>query len=153
MTGELGICAAAFFRSKGKNVVTENEFLMGVSMNSRWMPYGDAERLLSVLISEKIVSKDGEYVRPCFDPASVDVPVGYRPPQDLLRKKQEDVFQTLVSMAASADIDKKDFLSSCRNVQRALDVDVEVAAVIVLRDKGLDVSKIAGSVSETVKVR
>ena len=153
MTGELGICAAAFFRSKGKNVVTENEFLMGVSMNNRWMPYGDAERLLSVLIAEKIVSKEGEYVRPCFDPASIDVPVGYRPPQDILGKKQEDVFQTLVSMAAAADIDRKDFLSSCRNVQRALDVDVEVAAVIVLRDKGTDVSKISEMVLDAVKGR
>ena len=153
MSDELRICAAAFFRSKGKNVITENEFLMGVSMNNRWMPYGDAERLLSAMVSSKILSKDGEYVRPCFDVAAVDVPVGYKPPSDILANTSEDVFQTLMARASSADIDRKDFLSSCRAIQKKMDIDIEVAAVILLRDKGVDVSDLIGKVSDLVKGR
>jgi hypothetical protein len=153
VTDVLRICAAAFFRSKGKNVITENEFLMGVSMNNRWMPYGEAERLLSSMISAGLVSKDGEYVRPCFDVAGVDVPVGYRPPGDILAGRSEDVFRTLMQRASSADIDRKDFLSSCRAVQKRLGVDVEVAAVILLRDKGIDVSDLLDWVCSLVKGR
>jgi len=153
VSDELRICAAAFFRNKGKNVITENEFLMGISMNNRWMPYGDAERLLSSMITSKVVSKDGEYVRPCFDVAAVNVPVGYKPSKDILGKIPEDLFQTLIARASAADIDKKDFLSSCRSIQKRMDIDIEVAALILLRDKGADVSDLIGKVSDLVKGR
>jgi len=153
VSDELKMCAAAFFRSKGKNVITGNEFLMGVSMNNRWMPYGDAERLLSAMIASRILSKDGEYVRPCFEVAAVDVPAGYRPPDDILSKTSEDVFQMLMARAASADIDRKEFLSLCRSIQKRMDVDIEVAALILLRDKGAKVSDITEKVSDLVKGR
>lgn len=151
---ELRLCTAAFFRSKGKSVITEQEFLMGVSMNMRWMPYGDAEKLLAAMIKSGAVGKDGEYVRPKFDVNSIDVPVGYKPSADILKIKQpEDVFQTLVSKAAAAGIDKKDLLSYCRTIQKKLNVDIEVAALMALRDKGVDVSADAEKVYGMVKER
>ena len=49
MADEYVVCTAAFFRNKGKNVITENEFLMVISMDLHWMPYGKAKVLLGEL--------------------------------------------------------------------------------------------------------
>ncbi len=150
----LKIFAAAFFRSKGKGVVTENEFLMDVSMNRRWMPYGDAERVLKEMISNGSVSKDGEYIRPGFDVSGVDVPVGYRPPADLSEMfLKEDVFQTLLSRSSEIGIDKKEFLAMCRTLQKKMNIEVEAAALIVLRDHGASISVFADDVYSAVSKR
>ena len=72
MTSELTVCAAAFLRNKGKTVVAENEFLMGVSMDYHWMPYGDAKKLLDILIRSDIFKKNGEYLKASFELSDVD---------------------------------------------------------------------------------
>ena len=84
MTSELTVCAAAFLRNKGKTVVAENEFLMGMSMDYHWMPYGDAKKLLDILIRSDIFKKNGEYLKASFELSDVDVPVAYRPSESLM---------------------------------------------------------------------
>lgn len=167
---DIRLCIAAFFRSKGKNVVTVDEFLMGVSMNMRWMPYPEAEKLLSVSVTNGLVEKDGDYVRPIFDINSVEVPAGYRPATDLLASvpeavaknkepapktdvQSEDILPKLIAKAVSMDIDRKDFMSYCRTIQKKMNIDIEVAAVMVLRDNGADVSDLIDPIREAVKGR
>lgn len=173
---DIRLCIAAFFRSKGKNVVTSDEFLMGISMNMRWMSYKDAERLLSFSAANGLVEIDGEYVRPLFDITSIDIPVGYRPSTDILASvpadavpaekaadmktvdetavaEQEDVLPKLIAKAVSMDIDRKDFMSYCRTIQKKMNIDIEVAAIMVLRDNGADVSDMIAPVRNAVKGR
>jgi Uncharacterized protein conserved in archaea len=152
---ELRTVTAAFFRSKGKTVVTEKEFLMGVSMTLRWMPHGDAEKLLKAMIKGGAVIKDGEYIKPSFDVSEVDVPIGYRPSKDLIAGNDEavDVFQTLLGLSADVMIDRKEFMAQCRNIQKKMNVEIEVAALIVLRDHGVPVSGYVEKVQEAVSKR
>jgi len=150
---ELRTVTAAFFRSKGKTVVTEKEFLMGVSMNMRWMPHNDAEKLLKTMIKGGVVTKEGEYIKPSFDVSEVDVPLGYRPSKDLIAGNDEDIFQTLLGLAADVMIDRKEFLAQCRNVQKRMNVEIEVAALTVLRDHGVPVSGYIEKVQEAVSKR
>jgi len=150
---ELRTVTAAFFISKGKTVVTEKEFLMGVSMNLRWMPHGDAEKLLKAMIKNGAVIKEGEYIKPSFDISEVDVPIGYRPSKDIITGNDEDIFQTLLGLAADVMIDRKEFLAQCRSIQKKMNVEIEVAALIVLRDHGVPVSGYAERVQEAVLKR
>ena len=150
---ELRTVAAAFFRSKGKTVVTEKEFLMGVSMNLRWMPHGDAEKLLKAMMKGGAVIKEGEYIKPSFDVSEVDVPIGYRPSKDILAGNDEDIFQTLLGLAADVMIDRKEFLAQCRSIQKKMNVEIEVAALIVLRDNGVPVNGYIEKVQEAVSKR
>lgn len=155
MTDEYTICAAAFFRNKGKNVITESEFLMVISMDLHWMPYGKAKQLLSVLLSKGILIKNGELLKPSFDIPEIEVPVAYRPSDGLISSliqtntakpaprpapAGDDLLPSMIAAAAKKGIEKRDFISEANSISKRLDIDMLVAALIVLRDRGLDIS-------------
>lgn len=158
MADDIEVCTAAFFKSKGKGVVTENEFLMDVSMTRRWMPYGDAERLLAAMLASGTVRIEDGYVRPSIDVRRIDVPVGFRPSADMAAGvpapvQEEDAFRVLMDMAAGMDMDRKEFLGMCRTLQKRMNIEIEAAAAIVLRDRGADVSGVAERVCSAISAR
>ena len=152
---ELRLCTAAFFRSRGKTVVTENEFLMGISMNMRWMPYSDAETLLSLILKKNLAENDGEYIRPKFDVGTVDVPVGYRPPATIISVPvmSTDPFQTLLADVSKIGVDRKELLSRCRIIQKKMDIEIEAAAMIVLKEMGVNISEYIDEMYRVVSER
>ncbi len=158
MTEELAVCAAAYFRSIGKDVSTADEFTMGASLDLKWMSPSDAKLLLSALTRAGFVTQRDGFVRPAADPGSVDVPLAYRPSKELLESlhsksqtsekapkaepsgQTEDMFPKLMDVAVSNGMQRRDFIQSCNKIQKRLDIEVAVAALIVLRDAGVDVS-------------
>lgn len=160
MTDELTVCAAAFLRNKGKSVITENEFLMGISMDLRWMPHSDAKKVLAALLAQGIFEKNGEYLKPAFDTSKVDVPVAYRPPPGFAKQLKsnvpaddsiaEDLFPLLMSEAVNAGMEKRDFISESNLIQKKLNVDIAAAGLIVLRDHGVDIGPISDRVYRSV---
>ncbi|MDR0791258.1 MAG: DUF2240 family protein [Methanomassiliicoccaceae archaeon] len=161
---ELRFTAAAFFRNKGKNVVTENEFVMGISMDLRWVPPTDAKDVLSLLLHEGHLKKDGEYIRPAFDVHAVDVPLGFRPSGDLVLKAKrpkksaaplpsDDLLSELMAKAESLGMKRKDFVVSVNAIQKRLNVDIEVAALLMLRDNGIDIGAYTERAYEAVAKR
>ena len=154
----LRLSAAAFFRGRGKTVVTENEFVMGISLDLRWMSPDDAKELLRLLVSEGHLKNDGKYLRPAFDVHATDVPLGFRPSPECLKNKKnrppaEDIMAELMAKAESTGLEKKDFIVSANAVQKRANVDIEVAALIILREKGVDISIYADRVYRLISER
>jgi len=158
---QLKFTAAAFFRSKGKNVVTENEFLMGISMDLRWMTPGETKELISLLISNGILEKDGEYLRPKIDVGAVAVPIGFRPNADMLKLKQkaaspppaDGLLAELMAKAESAGMRRKDFIVAVNALQKRMNIDIEIASILLLRENGIDVSGYYDAAYETIAKR
>ncbi len=146
------VCTAAFFRSLGKDVATEKEFNMVVSLTLRWLPAKDAPGLVKALAADGCVSVKDGYIRPLIDIDSVTVPITYKLP-DALRERaanpapkapaaQKDLFETLIDMAVANGMTLKDFNAECRKAVKSLGVVPAVAGLLVLRDMGVDVSAI-----------
>ena len=167
MTDEYTVCAAAFFRNKGKNVITEKEFTMVVSMDLHWMPYVKAKQLLAALISKGILIRNGEFVKPSFEISDVDVPVAYRPSAELIDSLVEiktepaasrpapaggDLLPSMIEEAVKKGIQKREFVAESNAVSKKLDIDMLAAALVVLRDKGVDISpyidRVYGEIAE-----
>ena len=165
MTDEYTICTAAFFRNKGKNVITETEFLMVISMDLHWMPYGKAKQLLALLISKGALVKNGEYLKPSFEISDIEVPVAYRPSESLImslsQKTEEkpqpkpapagdDLLPSMISAALECGMQKRDFVSEANALSKKLDIDMLAAALIVLKDRGADIDPFADRVYQAV---
>ena len=165
MTDEFTICAAAFFRNKGKNVITESEFLMVISMDLHWMPYSKGKTLLSNLLAKNIIVKNGDYLKPNFEVSDVDVPVAYRPSENLISMLSQsqpekaasnapadgDLLPYMIAAATDAGVEKRTFISESNSISKRLDIDMLVAALIVLRDKGIDIAPFTDRVYDAVK--
>ena len=168
MVDELTICTAAFFRSIGKDVATSQEFIMGASLELKWMPPSDAKRLLQALVTRGIVTESDGFVRPASDLSSIDVPIGYRPPKDIIPSgapapkcqtsgpapsgdAPADVFPTLMALAVSAGMDRRDFIKNCNTIQKKLNIEIGVAALIVLRDAGTDITPYVETVYDSIR--
>jgi hypothetical protein len=154
------LSAAAFFRNKGKNVVTENEFIMCISMDLRWMRPAEARDLLTLLVSEGHLENDGQHIRPTFDVHATDVPLGFRPSADILGMKRRpsgppagDVLAELMAKAESIGLKRKDLIVSANAVQKRMNVDIEIAVLLMLRENGVDISEYTGRVSELISER
>ena len=163
MTDEYTVCAAAFFRNKGKNVIGEAEFLMGISLDFHWMPYGKAKELLAALLSKKILVKNGDVLKPSFEISEIEVPVAYRPSDSLmssLSKSQpansgtkptgDDLLSSMIAEAEKKGLEKRTFISEANSLSKKLGVDMLAAALIILRDAGVDITSFADRVYEAL---
>ncbi len=84
MANEIQTCAAAFFRTSGKDIATTDEFVMTASLELKWMAPSKAKKLLALLENEgAVVCKNG-YVRLSPDLSGIDLPMAYRPSPELL---------------------------------------------------------------------
>lgn len=165
---ELKICTAAFFRNKGKEVITVMELIMTISLDLRWMDATTASRFVKVIVSEGLVtSTQDNLLKASKELGTIDVPVAYKPSKELLEfirsapsDKKENMDHTeplkttnkassksdkdallpkMMDLATSVGMQKGIFISECNKIVKRLNVDMEVAALIVLRDKGVDV--------------
>ncbi|MBP6021240.1 MAG: DUF2240 family protein [Candidatus Methanomethylophilaceae archaeon] len=177
MNEELRTCTAAFFRNKGKDVITVKELTMTISLDLRWMPVKEAARFAELIVAEGIVTKTQDsLLKPSEEIKALDVPVAYKPSKDLLnyivtakppvQSKPAEVrkpaappkasgapLPKLVAMAESKGIKKGAFIAECNKIVKKLNVDMEVAALIVLRDLGADVSGMYGEVYDFVSAK
>lgn len=155
MAGDLEMCAAAFFRTIGKDVATPDEFVMGVSLGQKWMTPSEAKAVLKTMVNSGVLIYNGGYIRPGKDVEGLDVPLAYLPPKDLAERSSEaskpkaapgpakadgeeqpeDMFHILMDAAVAAGIQRREFIQECNRIQKMLDIDIAVAALIVLRDR------------------
>ena len=162
MADEATICAAAYFRSVGKDVTTPDEFVMISSLELKWMSPSDSKLLLKMLLEAGILTKKGDFVRTATDLSGLDVPLAYRPSAQLMdmihsgkapvkapepkKETEPDMFHVLMDVAKEKGIQTKDFVPACSRIQKRLDIDIAAAALIVLRDNGVDISPYIGKV-------
>ena len=165
MTDEYTVCAAAFFRNKGKNLISETEFLMAISLDFHWMPYRPAKQLLAALLLKGILVKNGELLKPTFEISEIEVPVAYRPSDELISSLSKnvpakteskpsgdgDLLPSMIAAATEKGLEKRIFISEANSLSKKMGTDMLAASLIILRDEGVDISSYADRVYEAMK--
>lgn len=157
MADEFEVCTAAFFRSKGKDVVTEEEFYMEISLGLKWMSHADSKLLKKALVEKGILVCSNGLLRPARDLGEVQVPLMYKPSAELKKSlsgtsekpvpkapakktvpEEGDIFVEMIGIAEANGLQKGKFVSESNILKKKLGVDTCVAALILLRDAGVD---------------
>jgi len=140
---ELKQSIAVLFRRKGKDFLTEREFVFSASMDLRWFSPKDAQRLLDAGISGGYLQRKNGNVFPTFDFAQIDVPIDYKPTSAIFEhaaKREQDLFSEIVEKIVKArSVPKREVVSRVNKKQEMLGIDVEPAALLVASDYGLSV--------------
>ncbi len=139
---DLRYAIALLFKRKGREELTEREFVLSASMDLRWFPPRDAQRLLQLGLETKLLESHGGNIRPAFAIDAVDVPRDFVPTSktlDVPTPVSEDVFLRIVdALVAHTKSDRRGIIATINAVQEKMDVDIEVAALVAARQAGLD---------------
>ncbi len=132
---------ALLFRRKGRDSLSEKEFVLSASMELRWFTPKDAQKLLDLGLTGGYLKRQNGGISPTFDWSSVEVPLDYKPGQDIfnnVKKSNVDLFSEIVEkIVRTKSVPKREVVSRVNKKQELLGIDVEPAALLVLSDYGL----------------
>jgi hypothetical protein len=129
------------FRTKGRERLTQSEFVVALSLDRDWFSPEQAKRLVDVATTEGELDRDEDGLAPTFDPHAVAVPEGFEPDDDILRGRS--TFERALEQVTGAGVAKQDAVAGINQLQSELGVTVEAAAVVYARREGVDVAGVA----------
>ncbi|MGD1060731.1 MAG: DUF2240 family protein [Methanomassiliicoccales archaeon] len=152
---ELETSLALLFKRKGKNVLTEKEFVFSASMDFRWLSPKEAQMLLELGIKRGLLESRDGFVKPTFHYKDLDIPVSFHPSKDVLKDDAEQSTFALIldDIARTTGQKKREIVAKVNKIQEKLGVDVEVAALAIAKDSGVDVSKYVDRVRTEILAR
>ncbi|MUW15934.1 DUF2240 family protein [Halorubrum sp. CBA1125] len=140
----LEVAVAVPFKQRGRERLGEGEFVVALSLDRDWFSPDQAKRLADVAIGRGLVDEaDGDLVAR-FDPDDVAVPEGFTPDEEILR--EQSTFETALDAIVAAGVEKQRAVAAINERQRALAVTIEAAAVLVAREHGAAVDRLAADV-------
>jgi len=132
----LEIAVAAPFKHMRKERLQRSEFIFYVAIDRKWMNKEQANRLLERAMEEGLVEIDGGTIRPLFDLASVEIPLGFKPTSDLLTGAESPCDDLIARIAAATGKPAREIAAEINQVISG-DFDgnlrLEAAAVIVAK--------------------
>src|SRR5207247_6870983 len=87
-----------------RDELSEREFVLSASMDLRWFPPRDAQRLLQIGLETKLLESHDGTIRPGFDVSKVEVPRDYVPTTAILSSPtpaEADLFVRIVDGLAA----------------------------------------------------
>ncbi|MEF8869524.1 MAG: DUF2240 family protein [Haloarculaceae archaeon] len=138
----LRVVVAAPFRRNGRERLSENDFIVDLSMKRRWFTPEQAQRVVDVALSEGLVERgDADSLVASFDPREVSIPEGFSPDESVVQRRS--TFERVLDSLTDAGFEKQESVAGVNRLQADLEVTVEAAAVLYARRQGLDVGPLA----------
>lgn len=137
---ELPRIVAVPFRKKAASALTENEFVLALSLDLKWFSPEQAKVVILNAEKEGLLRREGSSLIPGFDVSAVDIPIGFRPDASIFEKKSS--FERIVDRIASGrkmERQKVVALINRKLEQLSRMVEIEAAAIIVARESDVDV--------------
>src|SRR6266571_4723307 len=134
---------AALFQMRGRDTITESDFVFDASMKLRWFTPKEAQRLLQIGIDRGLLRASAQDVRATFDVGGIAVPVNYRPGPEVLAvpARPADLFaRLLLRLQGATGEGPQPIVARINRAQERLGVDAEVAAALECSARGVVIS-------------
>lgn len=129
------------FRQDGVEQLRESQFVVALSLDRDWFSPDQATRLVDVATGEGLLERQGEDLVVGFDPDSVTIPEEFEPGEDVLQERT--VFERFLAELVEAGVDKQTAVADINRLQAELAIELEAAAAIYCRKRGLAVHTLA----------
>ena len=140
MDPEKAILVATPFKKRGKSSLKISDFIFALSLDLKWGPPEKVRSLLREAEAEGMVRMDEQMVEALFDPAAVEVPLGFKP------STEEGILDQGIRLIIShTGMSRKEVIAAANEKQDSLKKLVELDAVVLLlaREMGIDVKELA----------
>lgn len=133
---------AFLFQRKGKEVLTEKELILSSSMDLGWFSPDEAKQLVDVCVELKLLKRTNNGLKTNFDYKGVSVPLDFKPTKNILQvESQEPLLLSIVrKIHEKTNIERNNIMAEINKKQNALEVEIEVAAILVATKYNVDIS-------------
>lgn len=138
---ELMETIAYLFQRKGKNTLTEKELILSTSMDLGWFSPGEAKQLIDVCRKLRLLENKDNGLSPTFDYKNISIPIDFIPSKKILQLEiQEPLLLSIVRRIHEKTGQKQNkIIAEINKKQNALDVEIEVAAILVAKKYDIDI--------------
>jgi hypothetical protein len=148
---------ALIFRRKGKDLLTDKEFVFSASMDLRWFGYTDAQKFLEAAVSSGLVRREGKAITPTFEYRALELPPGFKPSMEALKGNAPpapSLFDRIVAeISKHTGQDRNAVIARINRKRESMRVDAEVLALLVAREIGADIAPFVDETDKTVRAR
>lgn len=133
---------AFLFQRKGKEHLTEKEFIFSVSMDLSWFSPEEAKQLLDVCLELKLLTKEEGGFKPTFEYKARSIPLDFAPTKNILTlESQEPLLLSIVrSIESKTEFPRSKIMAEVNKKKDALEVEIEVAAILIAQKYGVDIT-------------
>jgi hypothetical protein len=130
------------FQRKGSDVLSEKELILSASMDMGWFSPDEAKQLIDVGLELKLLYKTEGGLKPTFDYKSLEIPIDLTPKKNILQlESQEPLLLSIVrNIDERTDLGRNEIMAEINRKQDALNVEIEVAAILIAQKYAVDIS-------------
>ncbi len=132
--------ALAFLFQKEGSEISKTDFVMAQSVDLDWFSSEKAEKVVDRALELDLVEiEDGDIIAE-FDYEDVDIPMGFEPSEEILEKKEKDLFPKLLNdIVENSDRSKQEMISKANKKQDDMNIEIKTALLLVAREEGISV--------------
>lgn len=128
---------AAPFQQSGSRRLSEQEFVVALSLHRDWFSPAQAKRLVERALAEGFLEREGDELVAGLDPSQVTIPSGFIPDEDVLTSSS--TFESILARLVAAGHEKREAVAAINQLQRDLGITIETAAALHATRVGVDV--------------
>lgn len=154
--------AIAFLFRRKNGILSDRDFVLSASMDLNWFTPREAQRILDMAFERGLILKDGSNLKPNFDSSTIDIPLNFVPNKGILsmassedmKDRKKDLFAIIVDrIAERAKMQKREVIAKVNKQQERMNLEIEVAGLLVGRELGVDFSDLTSKVEEEIAER
>jgi hypothetical protein len=130
------------FQRSGKDVISEKDLVLSISMDLGWFSPDEAKQLIDVGIELKLLRREDHGLKPCFNYRALSIPIDFTPTKNILQLDSQEPLLLLIvrSIDEKTALGRNNIMSEINKKQNLLDVEIEVAAILVAKKYEIDIS-------------
>ncbi len=131
---------AFIFQRKGSSSLSVDDFIYGPAADLGWFSSKEMRKVLENAEKQGFVIVKDKNVVANFDYSAVNIPLGFKPTKDILERVEErPLFQRLLEeITAISEKNKQEILALANKKQDSMNLEIEVALLLVAREMGLE---------------
>ena len=133
---------ASAFRSKGKSSMKKSELIWTLSLDLGWFSHEDARKVVELALERGLLIGNDE-LRPAFKLDDVEIPIDFKPDPSKIFSNQPVFDRIVQEIAEKSGRSVGEVIAMINKRQEELGnlLSVEVVALIIAKELGIDISK------------
>lgn len=147
---------ASLFKRSSKNIVPAKHLELLASMELRWFEPAEARKLIEGALSMGLLEELEVGLKPTFNYTSVIIPLGFKPPKNLLdelSQEKDSLFIQLVNhISIALGIEPQKIIAEINNKQAKVKeyLTLEVLAILYGQSHGINMDKFIPEVKSKI---